>query len=55
MKKEKKEKKELSNDMIAKKDHTIFKNDFKLVIKEGDILKDIPSEFIATLKTEKVI
>jgi len=55
MKKEKKEKKELSNDMIAKKDHIIFKNDFKLVIKEGDNLKNIPDEFITTLKAEKVI
>jgi hypothetical protein len=43
--------------LIAKRDHVIFQNDYKLEIKEGDDLskKDIPERFIPTLKAEKVI
>lgn len=43
------------NDMIALKDHTIFQNSFKIIIKKGDTLKNVPSQFIPTLETEKVI
>lgn len=43
--------------MIAKKDHVIFQNDYKLEIKKGDDLskKEIPKHFHETLKTEKII
>lgn len=43
--------------MIAKKDHVIFQNDYKLEIKKGDDLSKevIPTQFIETLKTEKII
>jgi hypothetical protein len=43
--------------LIAKKDHVILHNEYKLVIKEGDDLskKNIPEIYIPTLKTEKVI
>jgi len=43
--------------MIAKKDHTIFQNGYKLIITKGDDLskKEIPERFLPTLKTEKII
>jgi hypothetical protein len=46
-----------SNKMIAKKDHVIFQNNHKIIIKKGDDLakKDIPEHFLITLKTEQII
>jgi len=43
--------------LIAKKDHIILQNDYKLVIKKGDDLSkvEIPDRFIVALKTEEVI
>jgi hypothetical protein len=46
---------ESKNEMIAKKDHIIFQNTFKIIIKKGDTLEHVPSHFIATLKAEQVI
>ena len=42
-------------ELIAKKDHVIVQNDFKLVIKKGQIIKNLPERYIVTLKTEQVI
>ena len=42
-------------ELIAKKDHVIVQNDFKLVITKGKPIKDLPEEYIETLKTEQVI
>lgn len=59
--KNKGEKTEISKENIsketwtAKKDHTIVQNDFKLVIKKGDIIKNLPGRYVETLKTEQVI
>ncbi len=39
----------------AKKDHVIVQNDFKLKIKKGEIIKNLPEKYIITLKTEQVI
>jgi hypothetical protein len=43
--------------MIAKKDHVIFQNNYKIIIKKGDDLakKDIPEHFLITLETEQII
>jgi hypothetical protein len=46
---------ESKNDLIAKKDHIIFQNSFKIIIKKGDTLENVPSQFIPTLKAEQVI
>lgn len=56
-----KEKTQISKEPIsketwtAKKDHIIVQNKFKLVIKKGDIIKNLPEKYIETLKTEQVI
>ena len=42
-------------EFIAKKDHIIVQNDFKLVIKKGESIKDLPTKYIETLKNEQVI
>lgn len=42
-------------ELIAKKDHIIVQNDFKLVITKGKPIKNLPEKYIITLKTEKVI
>lgn len=39
----------------AKKDHVILQNDFRVDIKKGDDLSEIPERFYDTLKTEKII
>ncbi len=46
-----------SPSLIAKKDHVIVQNEYKLVIKKGDDLskRNIPEKYIVTLKTEKII
>ena len=43
------------SDLIAKKDHVIFRNGFRLDIKVGDNLNEVPEEYLSSLKTEKVI
>jgi len=42
-------------ELIAKKDHVIVQNDFKLVITKGKPIKNLPQKYIETLKTEQVI
>jgi hypothetical protein len=46
-----------SHSLIAKKDHVIVQNEYKLVIKKGDDLskKNIPDKYAETLKVEKII
>ena len=39
----------------AKRDHIILQNDFRLDIKKGDPLDDVPKRFYETLQTEKII
>lgn len=61
MTKTKEEKTQISKENIsketwtAKKDHIIVQNDFKLVIKKGETIKNLPERYIVTLKTEQVI
>ena len=40
---------------IAKKDFVIHHNEFHLVIKKGDDLKDVPKIYLPNLKTEGVL
>lgn len=60
-KEEKTQKENISKENIskdtwtAKKDHIIVQNDFKLVIKKGDTIKNLPGRYIPTLKAEQVI
>lgn len=41
--------------VIALKDFVICQNDYRLEIKKGDDLSNVPDKFIENLKTEKVI
>jgi deoxycytidine triphosphate deaminase len=54
MKKEKEERKEKEIKLIAKRDHVIFQNKEKYIIKKGEEIK-VPKRFLETLKAEKVI
>lgn len=46
---------EKSITFFAKKDFEIHHNDFHLVIKSGDELKDVPVIYLENLKTEGVL
>lgn len=46
---------ESTKDLIAKKDFVITHNEHKIVIKKGQVLKNIPEQFMPNLKTEQVI
>ena len=48
-------KKESLKGKKALRDHTIFQNDFRVDIKEGDDLEKVPYRYYQTLKSEKVI
>jgi len=53
-KEQKQAKSEKVDKLIAKKDHVIFQNDEKYVIKKGEEI-NVPKRFLEVLKTENVI